>query len=116
MIMLVGRRTRCYQKSLMTAAVAPARVTAPKQVVKPPTPAPTVVTEEVLTIPMELADAAPLSPAMAAAKAEIHAQLLAHHTAQIDINNRAGIRRLLLQLTAQHFRAKPPSALATAAT
>src|SRR5260370_7411375 len=51
---------------------------------------------------------------MAAAKAEIHAQLLARHTAQIDINNRAGIRRLLLHLTEEHFRAKPPAALVTA--
>jgi pilus assembly protein CpaF len=55
-----------------------------------------------------------LSPALAAAKAEIHAQLLSHHTAQIDINNRAGIRRLLLQLTEEHFRNKPPAAVVTA--
>ena len=33
--------------------------------------------------------------------------MLAHHTAQIDINNRAGIRRLLQQLTEEHFRSKP---------
>ena len=33
--------------------------------------------------------------------------MLAHHTAQIDINNRAGIRRLLMQLTEEHFRGKP---------
>ena len=48
-----------------------------------------------------------LSPTLAAAKNEIHAQMLAHHTAQIDINNRAGIRRLLQQLTEEHFRSKP---------
>ena len=48
-----------------------------------------------------------LSPTLATAKNEIHAQMLAHHTAQIDINNRAGIRRLLQQLTEEHFRAKP---------
>jgi pilus assembly protein CpaF len=48
-----------------------------------------------------------LSPTLAAAKNEIHAQMLAHHTAQIDINNRAGIRRLLQQLTEEHFRGKP---------
>src|SRR6202011_5071101 len=42
------------------------------------------------------------------------AQLLSHHTAQIDINNRAGIRRLLLQLTEEHFRNKPPAAIVTA--
>ena len=55
-----------------------------------------------------------LTPTLAAAKAEIHAQLLAHHTAQIDINNPAGIRRLLLQLTEEHFRTKPPASLVTA--
>jgi len=56
-----------------------------------------------------------LSPTLAAAKGEIHAQLLSRHAAAIDINNRAGIRRLLLQLTEDHFRAKPPAALVTAA-
>jgi pilus assembly protein CpaF len=55
-----------------------------------------------------------LSPALAAAKAEIHAQLLSRHAAAIDINNRAGIRRLLMQLTEDHFRSKPPAALVTA--
>jgi len=55
-----------------------------------------------------------LSPTLAAAKGEIHAQLLSRHAAAIDINNRAGIRRLLLQLTEDHFRAKPPAALITA--
>jgi pilus assembly protein CpaF len=58
---------------------------------------------------------APLSPALAAAKAEIHANLLQRHAAAIDISNRAGIRRLLTQLTEDHFRAKPPAALVTAA-
>ena len=58
---------------------------------------------------------ATLSPALAAAKAEIHADLLRRHAAAIDITNRAGIRRLLLQLTEDHFRAKPPAALVTAA-
>src|SRR5258706_2678738 len=112
---LSERFDRRYQQSPMTATVAPAPVTGSQPAVKPATPEPTATTEEVLTIPTELADAAPLSPAMAAAKAEIHAQLLAHHTAQIDINNRAGIRRLLLQLTEEHFRAKPPAALVTGA-
>jgi pilus assembly protein CpaF len=56
-----------------------------------------------------------LSPALAAAKIEIHAQLLTRHAGAIDINNRAGIRRLLTQLTEEHFRAKPPAALITAA-
>jgi len=55
-----------------------------------------------------------LSPALAAAKAEIHAVLLSRHAAAIDINNRAGIRRLLMQLTDDHFRAKPPASLVTA--
>jgi pilus assembly protein CpaF len=55
-----------------------------------------------------------LSPTLAAAKGEIHAQLLSRHAAAIDINNRAGIRRLLLQLTEDHFRSKPPAALVTA--
>ena len=55
-----------------------------------------------------------LSPTLATAKGEIHAQLLSRHAAAIDINNRAGIRRLLLQLTEDHFRSKPPAALVTA--
>jgi pilus assembly protein CpaF len=59
--------------------------------------------------------AAPLSPALAAAKAEIHADLLRRHAAAIDISNRAGIRRLLTQLTEDHFRTRPPAALVTAA-
>ena len=54
-----------------------------------------------------------LSPALAAAKAEIHSELLSRHAAAIDINNRAGIRRLLMQLTDDHFRNKPPAALVT---
>jgi pilus assembly protein CpaF len=54
-----------------------------------------------------------LSPALAAAKAEIHELLLSRHAAAIDINNRAGIRRLLMQLTEDHFRAKPSAALVT---
>ncbi len=56
-----------------------------------------------------------LSPALSAAKAEIHALLLTRHAAAIDINNRAGIRRLLMQLTEDHFRAKPPAAMVTPA-
>ncbi|HEY8855442.1 MAG TPA: hypothetical protein VIN12_09300, partial [Candidatus Dormibacteraeota bacterium] len=84
----------------MTAApAAPAR---PAAVASPPAPVqavpPALVTES----------STKLTTSLAAAKAEIHAQLLAHHTAQIDINNPAGIRRLLLQLTEEHFRAKPP--------
>jgi pilus assembly protein CpaF len=56
-----------------------------------------------------------LSSALAAAKSEIHAQLLSRHAAAIDINNRAGIRRLLTQLTEDHFRTKPGAALVTPA-
>ena len=55
-----------------------------------------------------------LTPALSGAKNEIHAQLLAHHTAQIDLNNRPGIRRLLQQLTEEHFRAKPGLGVTTA--
>jgi pilus assembly protein CpaF len=56
-----------------------------------------------------------LNPSLAAAKGEIHGELLRRHAAAIDINNRAGIRRLLTQLTEEHFRNKPPLALITAA-
>jgi len=55
-----------------------------------------------------------LSPALAAAKGEIHGDLLRRHAAAIDISNRAGIRRLLTQLTEEHFRNKPLAALVTA--
>jgi pilus assembly protein CpaF len=55
-----------------------------------------------------------LSPALATAKGQIHAQLLSRHAAAIDINNRAGIRRLLMQLTEDHYRNNPPAALVTA--
>ena len=56
-----------------------------------------------------------LSPSLTAAKGEIHALLLSRHAAAIDINNRAGIRRLLMQLTEDHYRTKPPATLVTAA-
>ena len=56
-----------------------------------------------------------LSPSLAIAKGEIHSLLLSRHAAAIDINNRAGIRRLLMQLTEDHYRAKPPATLVTAA-
>ena len=56
-----------------------------------------------------------LSPALNEAKLEIHAELLRRHAGAIDINNRAGIRRLLTQMTEDHFRNKPPAALITAA-
>jgi pilus assembly protein CpaF len=76
----------------------------------------TTVTQPVVDSPVRTSEAsAVLSPALAAAKAEIHADLLRRHAAAIDISNRAGIRRLLTQLTEDHFRAKPPAALVTAA-
>jgi len=88
--------------------VAPAeRRIVPREGVAPP-PAPST---EQFRVPEP---SALLSPTLAAAKGEIHAQLLSRHAAAIDINNRAGIRRLLLQLTEDHFRAKPPAALVTA--
>ena len=74
------------------------------------TPAPTpLAATQVVAVPQPAPQepATQLSPTLATAKNEIHAQMLAHHTAQIDINNRAGIRRLLQQLTEEHFRAKP---------
>ncbi len=64
---------------------------------------------------VRMVDAGALSPTLAASKAEIHAELLRRHAAAIDISNRAGIRRLLLQLTEEHFRTKPPLAVVTAA-
>src|SRR4029077_16166543 len=117
---LSERFDRRYQQSPMTGTVPPLPASAPPVPVEAPAPVvaprPAVQTEDVVTIPSELSEqAANLSPALAAAKAEIHAQLLSHHTAQIDINNRAGIRRLLLQLTDEHFRSKPPAALVTGA-
>ncbi len=117
---LSERFDRRYQQSPMTATVPPVPASAPVPAAPPPpapvTPASAAPTEELPTVPAELAgQAATLSPPLAAAKAEIHAQLLARHTAQIDINNRAGIRRLLLQLTEEHFRSKPPAVVVTSA-
>ncbi len=94
--------------------------------VKPgvPAEAPDAVLEPVVpergadnVIPIQAAPPAPaphLTPTLAQAKNEIHVQLLAGHTAQIDINNRAGIRRLLQQLTEEHYRVKPDLAVTTA--
>ena len=72
-------------------------------------------TQNVIEVPHPTDALGALSPALAAAKAEIHADLLRRHAAAIDITNRAGIRRLLMQLTEEHFRLKPPAALVTAA-
>jgi pilus assembly protein CpaF len=121
-VKLSERFDRRYQQSPMTGTIppAPAAPVAPPNVASP-APAPAAPpkqaepTPEFVTAPPPPAEqAVNLSPALATAKAEIHAQLLSHHTAQIDINNRAGIRRLLLQLTEEHFRNKPPAAVVTA--
>ncbi len=74
----------------------------------------TTATQPAIETTRAAESSAVLSPALAAAKAEIHADLLRRHAAAIDISNRAGIRRLLMQLTEDHFRAKPPAALVTA--
>jgi pilus assembly protein CpaF len=90
--------------------VAPVeRRTVPREGAEPITTEMKVISRDGVEQPTQL------SPALAAAKAEIHAQLLSRHAAAIDINNRAGIRRLLMQLTEDHFRNKPPAALVTAA-
>jgi pilus assembly protein CpaF len=65
--------------------------------------------------PLQTNESAVLSPGLNTAKGEIHALLLSRHAAAIDINNRAGIRRLLTQMTDDHFRAKPPAFLVTPA-
>ncbi|HKW72176.1 MAG TPA: ATPase, T2SS/T4P/T4SS family [Candidatus Dormibacteraeota bacterium] len=70
---------------------------------------------EVDSAPRTLDQQTVLSPTLAGAKAEIHAELLLRHAAAIDISNRAGIRRLLMQLTEDHFRNRPPAVLVTAA-
>jgi len=126
---LSERFDRRYQQTPATGPQAP--VTGPQTpVTVPETPvdgAPSIAPVERRAVPREGTSAqavvealrtdgpAVLSPALAAAKAEIHADLLRRHAAAIDITNRAGIRRLLLQLTDDHFRAKPPAALVTAA-
>jgi hypothetical protein len=116
---LSERFDRRYQQSPTVTMPAPPAVVPPPEDLPPPEPPPTTpptaAVEEVLVEAQPIEQGISLSPALAAAKAEIHAQLLSHHTAQIDINNRAGIRRLLLQLTEEHFRNKPPAAIVTAA-
>ncbi|HEY3194288.1 MAG TPA: CpaF family protein [Candidatus Dormibacteraeota bacterium] len=119
---LSERFDRRYQQSPVTVSPPATAAPAPPAVDRTPTapvplPSPAPGITQTFQVPPEaLAEqASVLSPALAAAKAEIHGQLLAHYTAQIDINNRAGIRRLLLQLTEEHFRLKPPAALVTSA-
>ncbi len=100
---------RYSQTGLPTIPATPGTSTA---AVAEPAPSPArQESEPSNVIPIQSALAAEpgiqLTPTLSAAKNEIHAQLLAAHTAQIDINNRAGIRRLLQQLAEEHFRAKP---------
>jgi len=126
-VKLSERFDRRYQQAPVSTPTMPA---APP--VEPPTPAegpPTIAPVERRAVARDGSTAAQpveaetrtselptvLSPALAAAKAEIHADMLRRHAAAIDISNRAGIRRLLTQLTEEHFRAKPPAALVTAA-
>ena len=114
---LSERFDRRYQQTPLAVPV-PAGAPAPAAPAATPGPASPATTAEVIPIPTQ-ATSAPepatkLTPALASAKNEIHAQLLAHHTAQIDLNNRPGIRRLLQQLTEEHFRAKPGLGVTTA--
>jgi pilus assembly protein CpaF len=107
---LSERFDRRYQQAPVTAPASPT-TPGPPATSPPETPIPsptTLAATQVIAIPQPAPEpAAQLTPALAAAKNEIHAQMLAHHTAQIDINNRAGIRRLLQQLTEEHFRTRP---------
>src|SRR5713226_1806538 len=117
---LSERFDRRYQQaptvSVATVAAPAVQPIGPPAATPPPAlPDPAFDTKEVFVGAPDLSETLSLSPALAAAKAEIHAQLLSRHTAQIDINNRAGIRRLLLQLTEEHFRSKPPAAVVTPA-
>ncbi|MGH7763672.1 MAG: CpaF family protein [Candidatus Dormibacteraceae bacterium] len=118
---LSERFDRRYQQAPAAVPIAPAAVD-PASSNGPATVAP-VERRAVPREPVAVAEAevprgadqlGQLSPALAAAKTEIHALLLARHAGAIDINNRAGIRRLLTQLTDDHFRLKPPAALITA--
>jgi len=128
---LSERFDRRYQQTPATASQAPAAPAAEPAVATPTPPDGTAsvapperrgASRDPITAEMPSIDGArrnvegpaTLSPALAAAKAEIHADLLRRHAAAIDITNRAGIRRLLLQLTEEHFRNKPPAALVTA--
>jgi pilus assembly protein CpaF len=119
-VKLSERFDRRYQQTPLAVPVPPAG--APPPSIPPtssgaaaPPEAPLAATQVIATAqPMPAEPVTQLSPTLAAAKNEIHAQMLAHHTAQIDINNRAGIRRLLQQLTEEHFRGKPNLAVTAA--
>jgi pilus assembly protein CpaF len=128
-VKLSERFDRRYQQA--PAAPVPAQAAAvPAEAAAPANGAPAIAPIERRAVPREAPTAempvldqsgrpaetvGVLSPALAAAKAEIHADMLRRHAAAIDISNRAGIRRLLMQLTEEHFRNKPPAVLITAA-
>ncbi|HLQ16983.1 MAG TPA: CpaF family protein [Candidatus Eisenbacteria bacterium] len=109
---LSERFDRRYQQTPVAVAPPPEPVTTQIPVLKdgaspaaPPPPEPLHTNEA----------SALLSPSLTVAKGEIHSLLLSRHAAAIDINNRAGIRRLLMQLTEDHYRSKPPATLVTPA-
>jgi pilus assembly protein CpaF len=109
---LSERFDRRYQQTPVAVAPPPESVTTPISVLKDgaapaaPPPAEPLHTSEASAL---------LSPSLTVAKGEIHSLLLSRHAAAIDINNRAGIRRLLMQLTEDHYRSKPPATLVTPA-
>jgi pilus assembly protein CpaF len=112
-VKLSERFDRRYQQTPVAVPVPPAGpappAPPPPAAGTPGPPAPPLAATQVIAVPQppQPEAASQLSPTLATAKNEIHAMMLAHHTAQIDINNRAGIRRLLQQLTEEHFRGKP---------
>jgi pilus assembly protein CpaF len=112
-VKLSERFDRRYQQTPLAVPVPPAGPAPPAPPPPPAStpgpPAPPLAATQVIAVPLapQPEAATQLSPTLATAKNEIHAMMLAHHTAQIDINNRAGIRRLLMQLTEEHFRGKP---------
>jgi pilus assembly protein CpaF len=109
---LSERFDRRYQQAPVAVAPPPETVTTQIPVLKDgasptaPPPAEPLHTNEASAL---------LSPSLTVAKGEIHSLLLSRHAAAIDINNRAGIRRLLMQLTEDHYRSKPPATLVTPA-
>jgi pilus assembly protein CpaF len=109
---LSERFDRRYQQTPVAVAPPPATV----EPVTSPIPVIPVDGARPAAEPLHTNEASPLlSPSLTVAKGEIHALLLSRHAAAIDINNRAGIRRLLMQLTEDHYRSKPPATLVTAA-
>ena len=123
---LSERFDRRYQQTPATGPQTP--VTGPENVVPGPltsadgvaTIAPVerrVVSRDLPAVPADSDDprTADLPTVLSPALAEVHADMLRRHAAAIDISNRASIRRILMQLTEEHFRNKLPAALVTAA-